>query len=105
MCSHDSTVREKTTVDIADIVDIHIILYSKVLPKENIELVRSSFYAQVPVRRYKAPVVAKKLRPRKVLVLGSGGLCIGQAGEFDYSGSQVGMPATKVLPVVFYSLL
>ena len=27
--------------------------------------------------------------PRKVLVLGSGGLSIGQAGEFDYSGSQV----------------
>ena len=26
---------------------------------------------------------------RKVLVLGSGGLSIGQAGEFDYSGSQV----------------
>ena len=24
----------------------------------------------------------------KVLVLGSGGLSIGQAGEFDYSGSQ-----------------
>lgn len=34
-----------------------------------------------------------KLHPRvdvkKVLVLGSGGLSIGQAGEFDYSGSQV----------------
>jgi Flp pilus assembly secretin CpaC len=29
-----------------------------------------------------------KERPRKVLVLGSGGLSIGQAGEFDYSGSQ-----------------
>ena len=28
-------------------------------------------------------------RPRKVLLLGSGGLSIGQAGEFDYSGSQV----------------
>nr|XP_032828845.1 CAD protein isoform X2 [Petromyzon marinus] len=27
-------------------------------------------------------------RPAKVLVLGSGGLSIGQAGEFDYSGSQ-----------------
>jgi carbamoyl-phosphate synthase/aspartate carbamoyltransferase/dihydroorotase len=27
-------------------------------------------------------------KPRKVLVLGSGGLSIGQAGEFDYSGSQ-----------------
>lgn len=31
---------------------------------------------------------APRLRPRKVLVLGSGGLSIGQAGEFDYSGSQ-----------------
>ncbi|MDR2185384.1 MAG: carbamoyl-phosphate synthase (glutamine-hydrolyzing) large subunit [Treponema sp.] len=29
-----------------------------------------------------------KDKPRKVLVLGSGGLKIGQAGEFDYSGSQ-----------------
>jgi len=28
-------------------------------------------------------------RPKKVLLLGSGGLSIGQAGEFDYSGSQV----------------
>lgn len=28
------------------------------------------------------------VRPRKVVVLGSGGLSIGQAGEFDYSGSQ-----------------
>ena len=27
--------------------------------------------------------------PQKVLILGSGGLSIGQAGEFDYSGSQV----------------
>nr|POE72270.1 protein pyrabcn [Quercus suber] len=29
-----------------------------------------------------------RLHPKKVLVLGSGGLSIGQAGEFDYSGSQ-----------------
>lgn len=29
-----------------------------------------------------------RVRPKKVLVLGSGGLSIGQAGEFDYSGSQ-----------------
>ena len=28
-------------------------------------------------------------KPNKVLILGSGGLSIGQAGEFDYSGSQV----------------
>ena len=31
------------------------------------------------------PVVTE-VRPKKVLVLGSGGLTIGQAGEFDYSG-------------------
>ena len=29
-----------------------------------------------------------KVDVKKVLVLGSGGLSIGQAGEFDYSGSQ-----------------
>ena len=29
-----------------------------------------------------------KQKPKKVMVLGSGGLRIGQAGEFDYSGSQ-----------------
>ena len=29
-----------------------------------------------------------RLKPQKVLILGSGGLSIGQAGEFDYSGSQ-----------------
>ncbi len=33
------------------------------------------------------------MKPKKVLILGSGGLRIGQAGEFDYSGSQ----AIKVL--------
>jgi carbamoylphosphate synthase large subunit len=27
-------------------------------------------------------------KPKSVLILGSGGLSIGQAGEFDYSGSQ-----------------
>ncbi|NUM72447.1 MAG: hypothetical protein HUU43_16505, partial [Ignavibacteriaceae bacterium] len=30
----------------------------------------------------------KKGMPKKVLILGSGALQIGQAGEFDYSGSQ-----------------
>ena len=34
------------------------------------------------------PVVSKRVNVQKVLVLGSGGLSIGQAGEFDYSGSQ-----------------
>ena len=30
----------------------------------------------------------KRIHPKKVLILGSGALQIGQAGEFDYSGSQ-----------------
>ena len=38
----------------------------------------------------------------KVLVLGSGGLSIGQAGEFDYSGSQA-IKALKVCLTVFFS--
>ena len=29
------------------------------------------------------------MKPKRVLILGSGGLRIGQAGEFDYSGSQI----------------
>ena len=31
---------------------------------------------------------ADRLRPRKVILLGSGALKIGEAGEFDYSGTQ-----------------
>jgi carbamoyl-phosphate synthase/aspartate carbamoyltransferase len=31
---------------------------------------------------------------KKVLVLGSGGLSIGQAGEFDYSGEQCPFPSS-----------
>lgn len=36
-----------------------------------------------------------KEKPKKVLILGSGGLSIGQAGEFDYSGSQVDKNANE----------
>ena len=35
-----------------------------------------------------APVELKRPEVSKVLLLGSGGLSIGQAGEFDFSGSQ-----------------
>lgn len=37
---------------------------------------------------YVPRIPVDKTRPKKVLILGSGGLSIGQAGEFDYSGSQ-----------------
>ena len=33
-------------------------------------------------------LITSQLKIKKVLLLGSGGLTIGQAGEFDYSGSQ-----------------
>uniref|UniRef100_A0A8C1AZ90 Carbamoyl-phosphate synthase 1 n=1 Tax=Cyprinus carpio carpio TaxID=630221 RepID=A0A8C1AZ90_CYPCA len=36
----------------------------------------------------KKPVVPQRIQVSEVLVLGSGGLSIGQVGEFDYSGSQ-----------------
>jgi carbamoyl-phosphate synthase large subunit len=41
-------------------------------------------------RKISAKVLPKLRRPdvRKVVIVGSGGLSIGQAGEFDYSGSQ-----------------
>lgn len=44
-----------------------------------------------------APKPDELIRPRKVLILGSGGLSIGQAGEFDYSGSQVSPAQTQSL--------
>ena len=47
----------------------------------------NSVYAASAVHNIVPPRVRDPL-PRKVLVLGSGGLSIGQAGEFDYSGSQ-----------------
>ena len=43
---------------------------------------------RMPGLNLPARLVAPRLNPRKVLILGSGGLSIGQAGEFDYSGSQ-----------------
>ena len=49
----------------------------------------SSAARSSPVALPPAPTPpAARVSMRKVLVLGSGGLSIGQAGEFDYSGSQ-----------------
>ncbi|CAH3149400.1 unnamed protein product [Porites evermanni] len=56
--------------------------------KENKELM-------IPVKdqiqhafKFEALVSPRDKKPKKVMILGSGGLSIGQAGEFDYSGSQ-----------------
>jgi carbamoyl-phosphate synthase/aspartate carbamoyltransferase len=42
----------------------------------------------VPAKLPKVIKFPERVYPKKVLILGSGGLSIGQAGEFDYSGSQ-----------------
>ncbi|KAJ8918595.1 hypothetical protein NQ315_013100 [Exocentrus adspersus] len=38
--------------------------------------------------KYQLDITSLPNRPKKILIIGSGGLSIGQAGEFDYSGSQ-----------------
>ena len=38
--------------------------------------------------RFLKYICSSKSQVKKVLLLGSGGLSIGQAGEFDYSGAQ-----------------
>lgn len=43
-----------------------------------------SIKTQLTFNQKPAPII----KPKKVLLIGSGGLSIGQAGEFDYSGSQ-----------------
>lgn len=47
-----------------------------------------SIAARPSAARTRSVSLARLDRPKKVIVLGSGGLSIGQAGEFDYSGSQ-----------------
>ena len=49
--------------------------------------------------------MTERRKPKKVLILGSGALKIGEAGEFDYSGSQAikalkdeGIPTVLVNP-------
>lgn len=42
----------------------------------------------IPISIPPKPTYPSRINPKKVLILGSGGLSIGQAGEFDYSGSQ-----------------
>ncbi|XP_061197574.1 CAD protein-like isoform X1 [Saccostrea echinata] len=53
---------------------------------QNSPTVKEKLYMSLQTPVHVPPV--STVRPRKVLVLGSGGLSIGQAGEFDYSGSQ-----------------
>ncbi|KAG1937652.1 carbamoyl-phosphate synthase [ammonia], mitochondrial [Pimephales promelas] len=53
-----------------------------------ISLIRKGKEGSIASVMPKKPAVPRRVQVSKVLVLGSGGLSIGQAGEFDYSGSQ-----------------
>ncbi|NWY64837.1 CPSM synthase, partial [Erithacus rubecula] len=53
-----------------------------------ISLVKRGKGTTIPSVLPKAGVTPSRVEVSKVLILGSGGLSIGQAGEFDYSGSQ-----------------
>ncbi|NXP31318.1 CPSM synthase, partial [Leiothrix lutea] len=53
-----------------------------------ISLVKRGKGTTIPSVLPKTGVTASRVEVSKVLILGSGGLSIGQAGEFDYSGSQ-----------------
>ncbi|MGB2579624.1 carbamoyl-phosphate synthase large subunit [Elusimicrobium simillimum] len=53
--------------------------------KDFIGLVKKGVKNNMPILNFLQP---KKGKKQKVLLLGSGALSIGQAGEFDYSGSQ-----------------
>ena len=57
-------------------------------------------------RRLSQAVLPKLERPivKKVLIVGSGGLSIGQAGEFDYSGES-SFPLHPAFPVVAHSVV
>nr|XP_018670940.1 CAD protein-like [Ciona intestinalis] len=50
----------------------------------NIEILLKQYLGESPSTK----ATNREVSPKKVLILGSGGLSIGQAGEFDYSGTQ-----------------
>ena len=59
------------------------------LAKRNSNSAREMVSAAIEnINSHFVPIEPSTKLPRKVLILGSGGLSIGQAGEFDYSGSQ-----------------
>ena len=57
--------------------------------KQNVEPLMSVKEQIQQAIKFEPLVPPSEKKPKKVMILGSGGLSIGQAGEFDYSGSQV----------------
>lgn len=73
------------------------------LTNDNSLTLRLNVKDQIAHLFHYTPVAVPNALPKKVLILGSGGLCIGQAGEFDYSGSQVNELLYKL--TIFFSKL
>ena len=71
--------------------------------KENIGLVMSVKDQIQQLLKFEPLVPPSDKKPKKVMILGSGGLSIGQAGEFDYSGSQVKLKFKSMLPLITFS--
>ncbi len=65
-------------------IDINGTLQGKI----NDSLTKTKFKTMCDSSTKKFVDLEKVELPNKVIILGSGGLSIGQAGEFDYSGSQ-----------------
>jgi len=87
-CSQDSWILWK--------VFAHFLYYLFFLFSHIISLFLSTTLAECKKLKKLVPLPTPESVPKdtrvhvqKVLILGSGGLSIGQAGEFDYSGSQV----------------
>ena len=68
--------------------------------KEDIGVVTSVRDQIQQLLKFEPLALPSDKKPKKVMILGSGGLSIGQAGEFDYSGSQ----ASFKLLITFYML-
>ncbi|PWU89417.1 putative glutamine-dependent carbamoyl-phosphate synthetase [Trypanosoma cruzi] len=71
------------------IVQSRFSLYSFIRKDVVVRRIRSIYFGEFIAHVKESKVKeASKYKPRKVLVLGAGGIVIAQAGEFDYSGSQ-----------------
>lgn len=69
--------------DLECLFDVFLdLIINKSNQKLNLNMLLTEKLMYIP----KEPVISDV--PKKVLIIGSGGLSIGQAGEFDYSGSQ-----------------
>jgi hypothetical protein len=74
--------------DTEGLFDVFVSAVKSCLAKQPVNMLKAVTEKCEAIIGVKSVDASLLVRPKKVLVLGSGGLSIGQAGEFDYSGSQ-----------------